>query len=171
MTPLLRRGGLVAWRFRHCLAKADPYSVDYATDWPRRTRALTSTQLVKQGGPVPFAPPLGRGGSLPWCFFFHYWATADTSLHRVPGCRLFLTSASADQYPDAILTAGSGWTHSPSVDSCSGAFLTPPSADPYPHVFPTAWPRRTGTLGFFSRLDQGGLVELRFHHCLAKADP
>ncbi|EYC33376.1 hypothetical protein Y032_0002g762 [Ancylostoma ceylanicum] len=70
----------------------------------------------------------------------------------MPVCRLCQTSASAEQYPDAILTAGSKWTHPPSAGSCSGAFSTPPSADPYPYVFATAWPRRTSTLEFSSLL-------------------
>ncbi|EYC22237.1 hypothetical protein Y032_0017g3232 [Ancylostoma ceylanicum] len=71
-------------------------------------------------------------------------------------CHLFLTSASVDQYPDAILTAGSECTHPPSVDSCSGAFLTPPSADPY----------RT----FSQLLGQGGPASLGFPHGLVKED-
>ncbi|EYB81384.1 hypothetical protein Y032_0385g427 [Ancylostoma ceylanicum] len=66
----------------------------------------------------------------------------------LPVRRLFLTSASADQYPDAIFTAGSGWTNPPSMNWCTGAFLTSPSADQHPYVFPTAWPRRTRVMAF-----------------------
>ncbi|EYC35216.1 hypothetical protein Y032_1110g3622 [Ancylostoma ceylanicum] len=51
--PLLDQGGPVQSNFLHCLAKADPYSVDYATASPRRTCSLEFSSLLGQGKPVP----------------------------------------------------------------------------------------------------------------------
>ncbi|EYC00675.1 hypothetical protein Y032_0113g344 [Ancylostoma ceylanicum] len=100
----------------------------------------------------------------------------------MPVCRLLLTSASTDQYPDATLTA----KMDPSC-FCALVFLRFPhlsigglllarfpnclaKADWHPWVFLATWLMRTRVMAFTPLLCQGGPVAWRFPQSFAKED-
>ncbi|EYC35174.1 hypothetical protein Y032_1126g3648 [Ancylostoma ceylanicum] len=174
-TPLLCRGKPVACLFNHYLAnKADPYFVDYATAWPRWILTLTLTPLVGQGRPVccRFHHRLGESDPYPGVFL----TIGPPLTHPSITCQYVVFSSFLHRRTSILMPSSllDGWTHQDGpillLWTCVLGFSHPPSAEPYPYVFPTAWPRRIGILELPSRLGQEGLVEWRFHHCLAKAD-